>query len=95
MPASIAILGVALSAAFGLSIALIVFTSPNVAQTAAFSAISQGLGYGAAAAGPLVPGLLVEAGVGWPAVLLMLAAVALCELAFGLASLRASRPAAA
>lgn len=90
MPVAIAILGVALSSAFGLSIALIVFTSPNVAQTAAFSAISQGIGYGAAAAGPLVPGLLVEAGVGWPAVLLMLTGVVVCELGFGIASARAS-----
>lgn len=95
MPVAIAILGVALSSAFGLSIALIVFTSPNVAQTAAFSAVSQGIGYGGAAAGPLVPGLLVEAGVTWPAVLLMLAAVALCELGFGIASARASRPSSA
>ncbi|WP_053387531.1 MFS transporter [Leucobacter japonicus] len=95
MPVAIAVLGIALSSAFGLSIALIVFTAPSVAQTAAFSAVSQGIGYGAAAAGPLVPGLLVEAGVGWPAVLLMLAGVAVIELIFGVTSARASRGAAA
>ncbi|MFD5598475.1 MFS transporter [Leucobacter sp. NPDC058333] len=91
MPVAIAVLGIALSSAFGLSIALIVFTAPSIAQTASFSAVSQGIGYGAAAAGPLVPGLLVESGVGWSAVLVMLAIVALGELAFGVAGARASR----
>ena len=91
LPLAIAVLGVALSSAFGLSIALIVFTAPSTAQTAGFSAISQGIGYGAAAAGPLVPGLLIERGVGWTSVILMLIGVALLEFAFGLFGARASR----
>ncbi|UOQ57159.1 MFS transporter [Leucobacter allii] len=89
MPLAVAILGLGLSSAFGLAIALIVFTAPSAARTAAFSAVSQGVGYGAAAAGPLVPGLLVGAGVDWPIVLLLLAGVAVVELAFGLSAVRA------
>ncbi|MEV8339181.1 hypothetical protein [Leucobacter sp. NPDC077196] len=38
----------------------------------------------------VAPGLLVEAGVGWSAVLLMLTGVVVCELGFGIASARAS-----
>ena len=86
----VAVLGIALSSAFGLSVALIVFTAPSAARTAAFSAVSQGVGYGFAAAGPLVPGLLVGAGIGWPIVIAMLACIAAAEVGFGIASSRAS-----
>lgn len=86
----VAVLGIALSSAFGLSVVLIVFTAPSAARTAAFSAVSQGVGYGFAAAGPLVPGLLVGAGIGWPAVIAMLACIAAAEIGFGIASSRAS-----
>ncbi|RGE22002.1 MFS transporter [Leucobacter sp. wl10] len=89
-PLTVAALGVAQSAAFGLAIALIVFTAPSAAQTAGFSAIGQGIGYAFAAAGPLLLGLLAQAGLDWSAMLAVLVIVALCELAFGIAASRAS-----
>ncbi|PPG01948.1 hypothetical protein C5E06_14815 [Pseudoclavibacter sp. RFBI5] len=90
MTVVVAVLGVALSSAFGISVALIVLTAPSGASTAAFSAVVQGIGYGAAAAGPLLSGLLAGAGIGWPVIIVGLAAVALLELGFGVASSRAS-----
>lgn len=89
-PVAVAVLGVAQSAAFGLAIALIVFTAPSVAQTASFSAVSQGIGYAFAAAGPLLLGLLAQTGLDWSIILALLIAVALCELGFGVAASRAS-----
>lgn len=89
-PAMVAGLGVAQSAAFGLAIALIVFTAPSASRTAAFSATSQGVGYAVAAAGPLLLGLLAEAGVSWPTLLIFLTVVSVCQLVFGLFAARAS-----
>lgn len=89
-PLMVAVLGVAQSAAFGLAIALIVFTAPSAAQTAAFSATSQGIGYAAAALGPLLLGVLVQAGVEWSGAVLLLAVAAAGELAFGVVGSRAS-----
>ena len=86
----VAVLGIALSSAFGISVALIVLTAPSSAATAAFSAVVQGVGYAVAALGPLVSGLFVGAGMSWPAVIAGLAGVALLELGFGIASARAS-----
>lgn len=88
--AVVGVLGLALSSAFGISVALIVLTAPSGASTAAFSAVVQGVGYAVAAAGPLVSGLLVGAGIGWPVVVAGLAGVALLEVGFGIASSRAS-----
>lgn len=86
----VAVLGVALSSAFGISVALIVLAAPNSAATAAFSAVVQGVGYAIAAMGPLVSGLLVGVGISWPVVIAGLAGVALLEVGFGIASARAS-----
>lgn len=90
---TVAILGAAQSAAFGLSIALIVYVAPSAAQTSAFSALSQGVGYSIAALGPLGLGLLVQAGVSWNVNLMLLAAVAVFELFFGVSASRAARQA--
>ncbi|MBC9954121.1 MFS transporter [Leucobacter sp. cx-42] len=90
-PLMIAILGIAQSAAFGLSIALIVFTAPSAAATASFSAVSQGIGYLIAAIGPLGLGLLADTGITWTAILLMLVAASVGKLIFGVLSTRASR----
>lgn len=89
-PLMVAVLGVAQSAAFGLAIALIVFTAPSVAQTAAFSATSQGVGYAVAALGPLLLGLLAHTGLEWSRIVLLLAAASVGELVFGVISARAS-----
>lgn len=90
-PLMVAVLGIAQSAAFGIAIALIVFTAPSVAQTASFSAISQGVGYAVAATGPLLLGLLAQAGIPWSVILLMLTIASLGELCFGIAGSRASQ----
>ena len=90
-PLMIAVLGIAQSAAFGLSIALIVFTAPSAAATASFSAVSQGIGYLIAAVGPLGLGLLADTGITWTAILLMLVAASIGKLVFGVLSTRASR----
>lgn len=90
-PIMVAVLGIAQSAAFGIAIALIVFTAPSVAQTASFSAISQGAGYAVAATGPLLLGLLAQGGIPWSMILLMLTVASLGELVFGIISSRASQ----
>ncbi|WP_164512860.1 MFS transporter [Leucobacter chromiireducens] len=89
-PLVVAALGVAQSGAFGLAIALIVFTAPSVAATASFSAVSQGVGYAFAATGPLLLGFLSQAGLPWSGSLLLLVSVAAVELVFGVAGSRAS-----
>lgn len=91
LPLAVAVTGIASSAAFGLSIALIVFSAPSIEQTAAYSAVSQGIGYAIAASGPLLAGVLVEHGATWAPVLVALSCVALAELGFGVASARAAR----
>lgn len=91
LPLAVAFTGIASSGAFGLSIALIVFTTPSIEQTAAYSAVSQGIGYAIAASGPLLAGVLVEHGAAWAHVLVALSCVALAELGFGVASARAAR----
>lgn len=90
-PLVVALLGIAQSGAFGLAIALIVFTAPSAAQTAAFSAVSQGVGYAFAAAGPLLLGLLSQAKLEWSVILLLLVGIACAELVFGVAGSRASQ----
>lgn len=90
-PLMVAVLGVAQSAAFGLAIALIVFTAPSVAQTASFSAVSQGVGYAVAATGPLLLGLLAQLSLPWTTILLLLTVASLGELWFGIAGSRASQ----
>ncbi|MBN9612872.1 MAG: MFS transporter [Actinobacteria bacterium] len=89
-PLMVAALGVAQSAAFGLAIALIVFTAPSAARTGSFSAVSQGFGYTAAAAGPLLLGLLTQSGLGWSTTVALLAIAGVGELVFGIAGARAS-----
>ncbi|QIK63269.1 MFS transporter [Leucobacter viscericola] len=90
-PLMVAALGVAQSAAFGLAIALIVFTAPSVTQTASFSAVSQGVGYAIAATGPLLLGLLAQVGLPWAMILLLLTVASAGELCFGVAASRASQ----
>lgn len=90
-PVVVAFLGIAQSGAFGLAIALIVFTTPSAALTAGFSAVSQGLGYAFAALGPLLLGFLAQAGVPWAGALLVLAGVAGAQLCFGIWGSRASQ----
>lgn len=89
-PLMVAALGVAQSAAFGLAIALIVFTAPSAARTGSFSAVTQGLGYAAAAAGPLLLGLLTQSGLDWSSTVALLALAGLGELVFGILGARAS-----
>ena len=88
---AVALLGIAQSAAFGLAVALIVFAAPSVEVTAGFSAVAQGAGYGFAALGPLLMGMLAQWGMPWHMTALMLLAVAGGQLVFGIGASRASQ----
>ena len=88
---AVALLGIAQSAAFGLAVALIVFAAPSVEATAGFSAVAQGAGYGLAALGPLLMGMLAQWGVPWHMTVLILLAVAGGQLVFGIGASRASQ----
>lgn len=89
-PVMVAVLGIAQSAAFGLSIALIVFTAPSAAQTASFSAVSQGVGYLIAASGPLLLGLFAQLGWSWANIVALLTVASLGVLVCGVMASRAS-----
>lgn len=89
-PLMVTVLGIAQSAAFGLAIALIVFTSPDAERTTAFSAISQGIGYAFAAGGPMALGVLAQVGMPWSFIVALLLIAAVGELCFGLRASQAS-----
>lgn len=67
-----AILGAVQSAAFGLSLSLIVSQSANAASAGTLSAISQGFGYALAGAGSLLVGVLRDATGDWTASLIFM-----------------------
>lgn len=76
-------------AALAVALVLIGLRAHSVAQTAALSAMAQGIGYGLAAGAPVVLGMLREVSGGWRVPLLALAALNLLQLAIGL---RAAHP---
>ncbi len=85
---SVAVLGIAQSAAFGLAVTLIVLKAPSTSRTAAFSAVAQGVGYAIASLGPLGLGILAHSGLGWTTILAGLLGVAVVQ---GLVGMRAGR----
>lgn len=73
----VVLLGLGLGAAFPLALLLVVLRSSTPVVTGQVSAMAQGLGYLFAAAGPFLVGAVQEAAGAWePALLLLLAAVA-------------------
>jgi MFS transporter, CP family, cyanate transporter len=78
--------GFGTGAAFPLAMSLILLRARDVAQTGRLSAAAQSVGYLVAATGPLAVGLLHEATGGWRAGLLLLLAVLIAQLLFGLAA---------
>jgi MFS transporter, CP family, cyanate transporter len=78
--------GFGTGAAFPLAMSLILLRARDVAQTGRLSAAAQSVGYLVAATGPLAVGLLHEATGGWRAGLLLLLAVLIAQVLFGLAA---------
>lgn len=76
-------------AALAVALVLIGLRAHSVAQTAALSAMAQGIGYGLAAGAPVALGLLHDISDGWRLPLLALVVLNLLQLAIGL---RAAHP---
>jgi len=82
------LLGIAQGAGIALALALFALRAPDSRHAAAISGMAQTVGYTLAAAGPLGMGALHDASGGWTAPLLLLFAVGVAMLLFGLAAAR-------
>lgn len=82
------LLGLAQGAVFALSLAFVVFRATTPSQAASLSAMTQGLGYGAAALGPLAMGLLHDLTASWTLPVALLIVTAIAE---GIVGLQAGR----
>lgn len=80
----VALLAVAQGGSFGLALTLIVLRSPNPRRAAELSGMAQTIGYGLAAAGPLMLGILRDASGGWSLPLAVLLALTAPLLAAGI-----------
>jgi CP family cyanate transporter-like MFS transporter len=80
----VALLAVAQGGSLGLALTLIVLRSPDPRRAAELSGMAQTIGYGLAAAGPLVVGLLRDASGDWTVPLAVLLALTVPLLAAGL-----------
>ena len=74
-PVAVAVLGVAQSAALGLSLTLVAVRASDAADAAQLSGMAQSVGYVLAAAGPFAVGALHDVSGGWTLPLLALLAV--------------------
>ncbi len=83
------LLGVAQGSGFALSLAFVVLRAETPAQAATLSALTQGIGYGIAAVGPLLMGLLLDTTGSWTWPVVLLAIVAVVEGAVGVSAGRA------
>lgn len=88
----VAVLGVSQSSAFGLATALIVLRAPNAQAAARLAAQAQSVGYGVAAAGPLVFSVLHVATNGWLVPFAFVGAVTVAQGAVGIALRVPRRP---
>lgn len=82
------LLGLGQGAALSLAMLMIVMRAPDDDTAARLSSMAQGVGYLVAALGPVGMGLLHGLSGGWTVPLLALLAVAVAELAIGLAAAR-------
>jgi CP family cyanate transporter-like MFS transporter len=83
-PLWVLVLGVAQGACLALAIFFMMARAPNPGVAASLSAFSQSVGYLVASVGPLVVGLLHTATGSWDLPLVLLLALAVCELVVGL-----------
>jgi MFS transporter, CP family, cyanate transporter len=84
----VVLLGVGQNASFPLSLTLIVLRGGSVTSTGALSTLVQSVGYLIAAIGPLAIGALHDASGSWTPALLVLTALLVPQLLFGLAASR-------
>jgi len=82
------LLGIGTGAAFPLALTLVLLRSRDSAQAARLSACAQGAGYGIAAAGPFVIGVLHDLTSGWTASLLVMLGLLAGQVLVGLAAAR-------
>lgn len=80
------LLGVGQGSAFPAALTLVVLRSRDAVDAARLSAMSQGVGYCVAAAGPLVVGALRDASGSWRLPFLLLAGLLVAQLCAGLAA---------
>lgn len=80
------LLGIAQGSGFALSLAFVVLRAETPAQAATLSALTQGIGYGIAAAGPLLMGVLLDLTGSWTLPIALLTAAAVAETVTGVAA---------
>ncbi len=85
----IAVLALSQGAALGIALTIIILRAPDPRRAAELSGMAQTIGYGLAAAGPLVFGLLHDASGGWELPLAVLLALTVPLVAVGLGAGRA------
>jgi MFS transporter, CP family, cyanate transporter len=85
----VALIGFVLGGTFGLALLLLVLRAHDAETAGELSGMAQSIGYGIAAAGPALFGLLYDLTTGWTVPLLFLAAVLVGKVGTGI---RAGRP---
>jgi CP family cyanate transporter-like MFS transporter len=85
----VAVLALSQGAALGIALTIIILRAPDARRAAELSGMAQTIGYGLAAAGPLVLGLLHDASGGWELPLAVLLALTVPLVAVGLGAGRA------
>jgi MFS transporter, CP family, cyanate transporter len=85
----VAVLALSQGAALGIALTIIILRAPDPRRAAELSGMAQTIGYGLAAAGPLVLGLLHDASGGWGLPLTVLLALTVPLVAVGLGAGRA------
>ena len=85
----VAVLALSQGAALGIALTIIILRAPDPRRAAELSGMAQTIGYGLAAAGPLVFGVLHDASGGWELPLAVLLALTVPLVAVGLGAGRA------
>ena len=85
----VVLIGIGQQALFPLALTLVVLRSRSVSETASLSTLMQSGGYLLAAAGPIAAGALHDATDSWRPTLVVLIALGVLQIAFGLAAGRA------
>lgn len=84
----VGLIGIALGGTFGLALLFLVLRSPDTETTTRLSGMAQAIGYGLAAVGPVLVGLLYDITLSWTLPLLFLAVVLIGKVLSGLLAAR-------
>lgn len=84
----VGLMGIALGGTFGLALLFLVVRSPDTETTTRLSGMAQAIGYGLAAVGPVLVGLLYDLTMAWTLPLLFLAVVLIGKVVTGLLAAR-------